>query len=342
MAGPLRVEHDVSVARWLPAALADDGSVAVVVPPIFEAYVRILHPASLEVPTGETDAWGNPEFASHEITWAEAASLIGDRLGERQPWTLWLRRFGEVSDVMPDGGTLVEGHTAPVATVLRAGASDELTVPAGSRITEPFAGDIPIDLLARLARLLLEHGAVAGGSAAGAATLDAEVLVAVWEGRELDVTNPGAVFGWFSDEPVSAAEQRRLQREAQAAHEAATRAAIDPEVTRAMRAGHVLGLPREQQGRGHVLLRGQLAALADPIWQQTAGLAWRADRPSQGRTPNAIWPSEPTGAPAWFVATELDLDCTLVGGSAELISRLEADPAFETERIRPADTLIDR
>ncbi len=95
MAGPLRVEHDVEVARWVQEGLADFGSVAANIPPIFDAYARILHPASLDVATDETDAWGNPQFASREITWAEAAELIGDRAGGSQPYTAWLARFGE-------------------------------------------------------------------------------------------------------------------------------------------------------------------------------------------------------------------------------------------------------
>ena len=57
MAGPLRVEADVSSARWVQEALHEDGTVATLVPPIFDAYARILHPATLETPSG-ADAWG--------------------------------------------------------------------------------------------------------------------------------------------------------------------------------------------------------------------------------------------------------------------------------------------
>ncbi len=310
MAGPLGVEHDVERARWVQDALSDlDGSVASVVPPVFEAYARILHPATLATPTGATDAWGMPELYRREITWAEAAALIGDRPGEPQPWTGWLRRFGEVGRDLPDGSRLSEGHT----------------VPDGGRIEEPHQGDIPVELLATLAELLLDaHG-------------DREVLAAVWEGSGLDVSGTGVAMFWAPGDDHGAERERR---EAEAAHAAAVRASIDPEVTRAIERGSVLGLPREQQGRGHVLLRGQLTTFADTSWEREAGLGWREDWPHPGRTPNALWPAEPHAAPAWFVATEIDLDVTHVGGSARLIGRLLAHPRLEAERVRAHDPLV--
>ena len=310
MAGPLRVEHDVETARWVQASLADFGSVAANVPPIFDAYARILHPATLSAPTGETDAFGGVEQATREISWAQAAELRGEERAKSEAWSVWLSRFGEDWIEVPPGRRL-EGQA----------------LPRGTSIGPPHLGDIPVGLLAALAELLLdEHG-------------DAEVLAAVWEGRELDVTNPGTVMFW-TDDPELAEQHPRDHRAAQAEHEAAVRASIDPEITVAMQRQHVLGLPGEQQGRGHVLLRGPLGAFADPAWEREAGLGWRPEWPFQGRTPNAIWPVRPHATPAWFIATDLDLDVTLLGGSAHLIGRLLAHPAIEAERIRPTDPLL--
>ncbi|WP_072314598.1 hypothetical protein [Agrococcus sp. Marseille-P2731] len=312
MAGPLRVEHDIEVARWVQASLSDLGSVATNVPPIFDAYARILHPATLMTPTGTTDAWGNPEQSSREITWAEAAELIGDRVGERQPWTAWLNRFGQVARDLPDGSLLIEGHT----------------LPDGSRIQEPTDGDIPLPLLGTLTELLLdEHG-------------DAEVLTAFWGGHGLDSAGSVIALAWPEGDKPSRREAKRATRAAQAAHDAAFAAAVDPEVARALREQHELGLPAEGQGRGHVLLRGRLSTFADPAWVERAGLGWRAEWPHSGRTPNALWPVEPHGAPAWFIATDLDLDITLVGGSAHLIGRILGHPSIEAERTRPDDPLV--
>ncbi|ROR65425.1 hypothetical protein [Agrococcus jenensis] len=300
MAGPLRVEHEVEVARWVQEALREDFSVSAVVPPVFEACARILHPASLDVPTDEMDAWGNLQFASREITWAEAAELIGDRASRSQPYTAWLARFGEQQFEMPDGGWL----------------------------NEPHQGDIPLPLLTALAQLLLdEHG-------------EADVLAAVWEGSGLDMSSV-SVFAAADDSMSGLLADWRARRDAEDAHIAELRASIDPDVVDAMRHGHVLGLPREHQGRGHVLLRGRLVSLTDPTWVEAAGLGWRPGGwEGDGRTPNLLWPAEPDASPAWMVATDLDLDTTLIGGSARLIGRVLAHPSFEAERVLPTDPLV--
>lgn len=305
MAGPLRVERDVAVGRWVQESLRDDWTTATLVPPIFDAYARILHPATLETPNAETDAWGNVQYDAREITWAEAAGLLGDPVGDPRPFTVWQARFGDDSIDLPDGRRVFGAHGL----------------------------DIPVSLLATLTELLLETHA------------DAEVLAAVWEGSGLDPRG-SSVFMAFP-EGTSWWERRRETRRLQAQHRAEQIAAVDAEVLAAMRAQHVLGLPREGQGRGHVLLRARLAAFADPAWVETAGLGWRADRPFEGRTPNAIWPVEPVegssavaAEPAWFVATDLDLDVTLIGGSTDLIGRVLGHPAIEAERIRPTDPLL--
>lgn len=294
MAGPLRVERDVSVAAWLADAFAWDGSVATIVPPVFDAYARILHPATLHTPTSEADAWGQPEFAASDLGWAGAAALLGGCEPPERPFTAWEARFG----VGP------------------------LELPDGRFISEPRYGDIPVSTLAELATLLLdEHG-------------DAEVLAAVWEGSGLDPRGVGFMF-WAGpgEPPLTDADRRRLERERRAGLEAA----IDPEVRAAMADRALLPLP-EGTGRDHVLVRARLDAFADPAWERSAGLGWQPG--GQGRTPNALWPAEPPGAPAWFIATDIDLDVTHVGGSARLIGRVLGHPALEAERIRSTDPLL--
>jgi hypothetical protein len=294
MAGALRVERDVAVAAWLADALPFDGTVATIVPPIFDACARVLHPATLHTPTGETDAWGGPVHDAGDLRWAEVAELVGEREPGERPFTAWEARFG----------------------------GEQLVLPDGRSIGEPRTGDIPVSTLAALAALLLdEHG-------------DAEVLTAVWEGSGLDVSGVGFMF--FSgpgEPPLSGRARRRLERE----RRAELQAAIDPEVRAAMADRALLPLP-EGTGRDHVLLRGRLATFADPDWERAAGLDWQPG--GDGRTPNALWPAEPHGAPAWFIATDIDLDVTHVGGSAHLIGRVLGHPALEAERIRPTDPLL--
>jgi hypothetical protein len=53
------------------------------------------------------------------------------------------------------------------------------------------------------------------------------------------------------------------------------------------------------------------------------------------QSPNLLWPVDPS----WCVATEIDFDSTLVGGSARLIEAVLADPRLEALPVRPDDSL---
>ncbi len=51
------------------------------------------------------------------------------------------------------------------------------------------------------------------------------------------------------------------------------------------------------------------------------------------QSPNLFWPADL----AWCVATEIDLPCTYVGGSAALVEEVLAHPAFEAWPADPSD-----
>lgn len=53
------------------------------------------------------------------------------------------------------------------------------------------------------------------------------------------------------------------------------------------------------------------------------------------QSPNLLWPADR----AWFVATEVDFDSTLVGGRSSLITDLLREPALETAEVEPNDEL---
>ncbi|CAN5338146.1 hypothetical protein BH23ACT9_BH23ACT9_24260 [soil metagenome] len=82
------------------------------------------------------------------------------------------------------------------------------------------------------------------------------------------------------------------------------------------------------EARGHVLLRGPLAGLGEPLSPtasalETSGLWWPADR-------------------GWLVSTEVDFDWTFVAGSAEIAAALDAHPGLEvlhTDVEAPANNL---
>jgi hypothetical protein len=81
-------------------------------------------------------------------------------------------------------------------------------------------------------------------------------------------------------------------------------------------------------GRNYLLLEGPLrAALQVGHWPRPD---WFIPQ-----SPNIFWPSDR----AWFVASEIDFDSTLVGGSRELIDALLAAPALDSWPVDADDSL---
>jgi hypothetical protein len=53
------------------------------------------------------------------------------------------------------------------------------------------------------------------------------------------------------------------------------------------------------------------------------------------QSPNLFWPADR----AWCVASEIDFDSTLVGGTTELIQAILRGPAFDSWPVQPDDSL---
>ena len=53
------------------------------------------------------------------------------------------------------------------------------------------------------------------------------------------------------------------------------------------------------------------------------------------QSPNLMWPP----SKEWFVASEIDFDSTLVGGSTELIRAILDAPELDAWPVKPADSL---
>lgn len=159
-----------------------------------------------------------------------------------------------------------------------------------------------------------------------------EVTLGVWVGWGELHPGTGGVFGWFGDgvdQQAAAAEatQRFHREQAQA---------VSPDIARA-----AAGLPDGSYdaalvlpAREYVLLTGTLDELADPTWPYRAGIGWRAGG-DYGPMPSLMWPADR----AWCVATEIDFDSTLVGGSRPLVEAILADPTFEAFEVGPDDDL---
>ena len=109
-------------------------------------------------------------------------------------------------------------------------------------------------------------------------------------------------------------------------------------------------------GRDHIVLSGPLSAIdqidndggANPgPARMCFTLAARSsngapapdsratESPSGRNAPNLIWPADHS----WLVASEVDFDSTLVGGSAELIEAVVECPRLEAWRVEPTDSL---
>jgi hypothetical protein len=111
----------------------------------------------------------------------------------------------------------------------------------------------------------------------------------------------------------------------------------------------LLKLPR---GRDHIVLAGPLAAVDQIVRdgsKPSPGVAtfvfWRSNdgpppKPSPAdwkwrEAPNLIWPADRT----WLVASEVDFDSTLVGGSAKLIEAIVQSSKLEAWQVEPTDSL---
>jgi hypothetical protein len=81
-------------------------------------------------------------------------------------------------------------------------------------------------------------------------------------------------------------------------------------------------------GREYMLLSGPLSAvgkIGDP-----GGL-----RGFEPRSPNLFWPADHS----WCVASEIDFDSTLVGGTTELIRAILDEPGLDAWSVGPEDSL---
>jgi hypothetical protein len=86
-----------------------------------------------------------------------------------------------------------------------------------------------------------------------------------------------------------------------------------------------LSLPHD---RRYGVLRGQVEC-GSPDRDDQSGIA------PTGRSPNLMWPADR----GWFLATEVDFDSTLIGGSAGLAEAILSDSALEAWPVSPRDSL---
>lgn len=119
-----------------------------------------------------------------------------------------------------------------------------------------------------------------------------------------------------------------------------------------LRGNRLLRLP---WGRDHIVLAGPLSALDQIVQDWSKPSPSRAfsvsfqkgsEPPSEDElaellrsraSPNLIWPADHS----WLVASEVDFDSTLVGGSADLIGAVVESPSLEAWQVEPTTSLAE-
>lgn len=161
-------------------------------------------------------------------------------------------------------------------------------------------GDLEPEVLRTLLRVLEQH-----------TTTPDDCYFCLWEGFGDIPGSPSVAFTYLTGEPQGAGKEPMVLPPA-----------FPPEVINGPR----VRIP----ARDYLLFRGPLHEAGQ--WGATDLLPGVA-RPIN--SPNLMWPADH----AWFVATEIDLPWTGIGGSTELIEALMADESLDTEQVEPSGEL---
>lgn len=254
---------DVAAGEWIRERLDDDFSLHGVVPRGFEAYARVFHPVPRDRPDGSEP---------HAVTWGETAAAFGTTMHALAQWHRIIR------------GTDSPEH-------------------GGWRWNDPDTGNLAPDVLAAVARHLVDHTATPDAGYAG-----------VWVGWGVPHILH-AVRDTFADDLTIA----RGSDETPAFARSSAKSPTDGKPA--------LRLP----GREHALVRAAPREWADPAWPER--VPWRDGWDQQ--SPSLIWPD----GREWAVVTEVDFDSTIVAGPAALVRAICTDPAIEALPIREGTDL---
>lgn len=305
-----------AAGAWLRQRLRDDWSMHHFVPQGFEAYARVFHPAMVRSLPGRAvpamDEW-------MRMPDAEQQRLITLFVDENITWTATAEAFGTTMHALAQWQHLV--RTPPE------GDWNTRIAPDGREFSSPDEGSMSALLLAKVAQHLVSH-----------TTTPDDGSAAIWEGwgglvGAFGLGN-GRAFLEFSDEPV---HQRMLRAsfkdrfnnpfQRQRWHPGI----LSDEISKGPR----LRLP----DRDHVLFSAAPSAFTDPTWILDA--PWRDHigeehgfEPS-AQHPSLMWPADH----AWVMASEIDFDSTIIGGSHELIRALCTDDTIEALPLHEGSSL---
>lgn len=303
-------QSDVSVAEWIRPLISDDWStdrtMHMVIPRGFAAYARVFHPAVRRtlpggvVPTGE-DLWRLPSEQSQEI--------IARFVDEKVTWQQVSADFGTTMHPLAQWHSLTRAETPYVQS----------TAAGGAEYTGGDQGYLDPELLAAVVETALKH------------TSTHEGFAGVWEGwgdlvgGMRGIGQGSVTFAEDEGTPLAhrfeSLDQRLLENPY--GKETWHPGILSDEISIAPR----LQLP----DRGYVLFAGSLDPFATESWPDV--VPWR-DTEHEWKSahgPALMWPEDH----AWFLASEIDFDSTLVGGSQELIDAIVADPRLEALALPP-------
>ena len=288
---PVRPTAAIERGQWVIDELHGWGTLASIVPPRFESYVRIFHAAS-----GQDLRWSGvgPDPAPGAL-WVAGREVHG---GNEHPerWAEAAARWGTVFHPQAQWALLTSAYRQP-----KFGED-------GWQYNDPPQGEMNIDELAAAAAVLARH----------TSTPD-DCLATVWEGF-VDVADHTRYVALTAvdDSASDPADDEGFP-------------SIAP-VSRQMLAAAANPLLRLNERASH-LFELDIRALTDTSWRHASG--WSARLGEDTLTPQSIWPDDR----AWFLASEIDFDSTIVAGPPELIRdllALAATGAIEALEI-PAD-----
>lgn len=315
---------DVSAGDWLrerldPAGAGWGATMHAFAPRGYPSYARIFHPGERDRPVGRP--WPPLPSRRHRREWEAFQAAAPQIDTERVSWHTAADAFGTTMHA----GAQWHRLTGPREAESEDGPRDA----QGWRYSEPAAGQLPGDLLATAVSVLRGH-----------TTSPDDGYVALWEGWGGLIGHlgygPSRVFltladGGFSD-PSTDRHRNFLQSSARDRFNDVFRrpswqpGILSDEISR----GERLRLPN----RDHVLFTGDLAVVADPEWPWH--VPWR-DTESEAHgfgvtalSPSLIWPADR----AWVLATDVDLDSTIVAGSPDAVRAICTDPRLEALGLR--------
>lgn len=299
---------DTSAGDWVRERLDDpwNATMHAVVPHGFDAYARILHPATVRsLPDRAVPSQEEYERMPDE----ERLSLLDQYIDEPATWAETASAFGTILHPLAQWQRIVRTPTD--------GDWNLRLSPDGREFTGPMEGEIAPETLSIIASHLVSH----------TTTPDAG-FAALWEGRG-DLLgflghSPSRVFFTFTDDPN---HQAMLDR---SIHDPLNNSFRTPTWQEGILSREISEGPRfHLPGRDHVLFRGAISDFTRPDW--VLDVPWR-DLPGEAhgfvpraQTPSILWPDDR----AWVLVCEIDYDSTIVAGSGALIAAICADERLE-------------